>query len=143
MAVRSALTCNGRVQVRRRRYQGGDGSSVTPVDELIDLAASGVSLAVREMCCRIAVDSASFTRAADNLQRLAELKLSDEKLRQLAESEGRAVIAWQEQEQLEFAFDARSCLTTRTQDGSAKSRVYVGIDGFMLPVVSDAEKGKR
>ncbi len=44
---------------------------------------------------------------------------------------------------MEFDFDAGSCLTTRTADNSAKSRVYVGIDGFMLPVVSDAELGKR
>ena len=113
------------------------------MDEWIDLAASGVSLAVREMCCRIATDSGSFARAAANLDRLAQVKLSDEKLRQLAESEGRAVLAWHEQEQLEFDFDARQCLTARTRDGSIKSRVYLGIDGFMLPLVTDAEMGKR
>ena len=115
----------------------------SPVDELIDLAACGVSLAVREMCCRIAVDSGSFARAAANLDRLAQLKLSDEKLRQLAESEGRAVLAWHEQEQLEFDFDAGRCLTCQTGDGSVKSRVYVGIDGFMLPMVTEQEMGKR
>jgi hypothetical protein len=113
------------------------------VDELIDLAACGVSLAVREMCCRIATDSGSFARAAANLDRLAQVKLSDEKLRQLAESEGRAVLAWHEHEQLEFDFDARHCLTAQTGDGSVKSRVYVGIDGFMLPMVTDQEMGKR
>jgi hypothetical protein len=131
------------VEVRRRRYENIDGSTATPVDELIDLADCGVSLAVREMCCRIATDSGSFLRAAANLGRLAQLKLSDEKLRQLAETEGRAVIAWQEQEQLEFDFDAGSWLTTQTADGSPKSRIYVGIDGFMLPMVSDGEMGKR
>lgn len=113
------------------------------MDEWIDLAACGVSLAVREMCCRIAMDSGSFTRAAANLDRLAQIRLSDEKLRQLAESEGRAVLAWHEHEQLEFDFDARQCLTDQTGDGSIQSRVYVGIDGFMLPLVTDAEVGKR
>ncbi len=113
------------------------------MDELIDLAACGVSLAVREMCCRIATDSGSFVRAASNLDRLAQVRLSDEKLRQIAESEGRAVLAWHEHEQLEFDFDARQCLTSHTSDGSIKSRVYVGIDGFMLPMVTDAEMGKR
>jgi len=115
----------------------------TPVDELVDLAACGVSLAVREMCCRVATDSASFARAAATLDRLAGLKLSDEKLRQLVESEGRAVLAWHEHEQLELDFDAGACLTDRTADGSVTSRVYVGIDGFMLPMVTDAEMGKR
>jgi len=137
------LGCNGRVELRRRRYENAEGAVESPVDELIDLAACGVSLAVREMCCRIAVDSGSFSRAAANLDRLAQLKLSDEKLRQLAESEGRAVLAWHEHEQLEFDFDAGRCLTCRTGDGSVKSRVYVGIDGFMLPMVTDQEMGKR
>jgi hypothetical protein len=113
------------------------------VDDLIDLAACGVSLAVREMCCRIATDSGSFTRAAANLDRLAQLKLSDEKLRRLTEAQGKAVLAWQEHGQLELDFDARQCLTNRTPDGSIQSRVYVGIDGFMLPMVTDAEMGKR
>ena len=113
------------------------------MDDLIDLAASGVSLAVREMCCRIATDSGSFTRAAANLDRLAQIRLSDEKLRQLAESEGRAVLAWHEHEQLEFDFDASKCLTNQSSDGSVQSRVYAGVDGFMLPTVTDAEMAKR
>lgn len=113
------------------------------MDELIDLAACGVSLAVREMCCRIATNAASYARAASNLDRLAQLRLSDEKLRHLAENEGRAVMAWQEHEQLEFDFDASKCLTDQTGDKSIQSRVYVGIDGFMLPMVTDGEMGKR
>jgi hypothetical protein len=137
------LSCNGRLELRRIRYQSNGGGTDVPVDELIDLAACGVSLAVREMCCRIATDSGSFARAAANLDRLAQVRLSDEKMRQLAESEGRSVLAWHEHEQLELDFDARRCLTNQTDDGSIKSRVYVGIDGFMLPMVSDAEMGKR
>lgn len=137
------LCCNGRVELRRRRFENTKGQSDVPVDELIDLAACGVSLAVREMCCRIASDSDSFLRAAANLNRLAQVRLSDEKLRQLAESEGRAVLAWHEHEQLEFDFDAGKCLTDQTPDGSIQSRIYAGIDGFMIPMVTDSEMGKR
>lgn len=147
MGVRSILSCNGRVELRRRRYQNDAGGTDTPVDEMIDLAACGVSLAVREMCCRIATDSGSFARAAANLDRLAQIKLSDEKLRQLAECEGHAVLAWFEHEQLELDFDAGKCLTDHTGDqageGLIVSRVYIGIDGFLLPMVSDSEMGKR
>lgn len=131
------------MEVRRRRYQRPDGSSDAAVDDLIDAVNTGVSLGVREMCCRIAADSGSFARAASNLHRLAQVQLSDEKLRQLAESEGRAVLAWQEHEQLELDFQARTCLTEQTVDGTTKSRVYVGMDGFLLPMVTDAEMGKR
>jgi hypothetical protein len=143
VAVRSMLSCNGRVELRRRRFENDGGGTNVAVDELIDLAACGVSLAVREMCCRIATDSGSFARAAANLDRLAQVKLSDEKLRQLAEGEGRAVLAWQEHEQLEFDFDAGKCLTNQTADGSVQSRIYGGVDGFLLPTVTDAEMAKR
>jgi hypothetical protein len=143
VAVRSMLSCNGRVELRRRRFENANGQTDVPVDELIDLAGCGVSLAVREMCCRIATDSASFSRAAVNLNRLAQVQLSDEKLRQLAESEGRAVLAWHEHEQLEFDFNAGECLTDQTSDGSIQSRIYAGIDGFMAPMVTDSEVGKR
>ncbi len=113
------------------------------MDDLIDAVNTGVSLAVREMCCRLATDSGSFARAASNLHRLAQVQISDEKLRHLAEAEGRAVLAWQEYEQLEFDFDARSRLTSRTVDGTVRSRIYAGIDGFMLPMVTDHEMAAR
>jgi len=113
------------------------------VDDLIDVACQSVSLAVREMCCRIGIDSASFTRAAANLDRVGQLKLSDQTLRQVVESQGRAVLAWQDHEQLELDSDAGRCVTTATEDGEATTRAYVGIDGFMAPMVTDAEKSKR
>jgi hypothetical protein len=61
------------------------------------------------MCRRVAVDSGSFKRAADNLKRLAGLVVSDEKLRQVIEPERRAVLAWLEDDQLELDFDAGRC----------------------------------
>lgn len=76
-------------------------------------------------------------------RRLAGLSLSDETLRQVVEAEGRSVLAWQEGGQLELDFDAGAWTTTRTPDGSATSRAYVGIDGFLLPVVTDGEAGRR
>lgn len=143
MAIRTVLNCCGRAQLRRCRYENPAGGTDAPVDDLIDLAHQSVSVAVQEMCCRIGSDSASFVRAAANLERVGQLKLSDETLRQVVESEGRAVVAWQDQEQLELDFDAGRCMTTATGDGRAATRLYVGIDGFMLPMVSDAEAGKR
>lgn len=138
------LTGCGRARVSRRRYASpAGGGTDAPVDDLIDLAHDSVSLAVREMCCRLAIDAASFARAAGNLARVGQLKLSDESLRKLVESEGRAVLAWQDDGQLELDFDAGQCRTDQTADGTTTSRVYVGIDGFMAPMVTDAEVAKR
>jgi hypothetical protein len=131
------------VELHRRRFENPDGTTDAAIDALIDLAGSGVSLATREMCCRVAVDSGSFARAASNLGRLAGLSLSDEKLRQVVECEGRTVLAWQEQDQLELDFDAGRWMTDATADKQPVSRVYVGIDGFMLPTVTEAEMEKR
>jgi len=114
-----------------------------PVDDLIDLTHQSISLAVREMSCRIGIDTASFLRASENLDRIGQIKLSDELLRQVVESEGRAVLAWQDQEQLELEFDARESVTSETIDGQPASRMYVGLDGFMIPMVTQAEADKR
>jgi len=95
------------------------------------------------MCCRIGIDSGSFARAAASLERIGQLQISDELLRQIVESEGQTALAWQDQEQLELDFDAGACTTDATADGSSVARVYVGIDGFLLPMVTDAEVGKR
>ena len=113
------------------------------MDDLVDLTHQSVSVAVKEMCCRLGIDAASFARAAGSLARVGQLKISDELLRQIVESEGTAVLLWQEHEQLELDFDAAKCLTTATADQSAVCRVYVGIDGFMLPMVTQAEAAKR
>lgn len=113
------------------------------MDDLIDLTHQSISLAVREMCCRIGIDSGSFARAAANLDRIGQLKLSDQTLREVVESEGRVVLAWQDQEQLELDFDAGQCRTNATADTTPTTRVYVGIDGFMVPMVTDAEKARR
>ena len=69
--------------------QGGTGSLV---DDLIDAAHESVSIAVREMCCRLGIDSGSFTRAAKSLWRVGELRLSDELMREIVESEGKAAL---------------------------------------------------
>lgn len=131
------------MELRRRRFENPDGTTDAAVDQLIDLAQCGVSLAAREMCCRVAIDSGSFARAAGNLARLAGLTLSDEKLRQVVESEGRSALAWQDQGQMELDFDAGRWATDATPGQKPLSRAYVGIDGFLLPVVGDAEVQKR
>ena len=113
------------------------------MDDLIDLTHQSISLAVREMCCRIGTDSASFTRASANFERVGQLKISDEAFRQVVEGEGLAVLAWQDHEQLELDFDAGQCVTHATEDSGPTTRAYVGIDGFMVPMVTDAEQSKR
>ncbi len=113
------------------------------MDRLIDEADRLITLGVTELACRLAIDSASFERAAGNLLRAAGLSISEESLRQLVEREGKLLLKAQQGEQLELDFAASDCKTTDTPDGHETTRVYAGSDGVKVPIITDVEKRKR
>ncbi len=137
------LTRAGRVSLKRTRYFDTAEGSRTPVDRLVDQAGRLVTLGVRETAVRLAIDSSGFRRAAGNLQRAAGLSLSAESLRQLVEQEGRQVRAAQGHEQLELDFGAKDCTTCQRPDGQETTRMYAGMDGVMVPVITQREKDQR
>jgi hypothetical protein len=87
------LTANGRVSVTRRRWHRAGGGGDTPVDRLLDGAEATLSVGVRELCCLLNRDAASFDRAAQNLLRTTDVRISAELLRRVVECEGRQVLA--------------------------------------------------
>jgi hypothetical protein len=101
-----------------------------------------VSVGVRELCCRLGIAGGSFERAASNLDQAARVKMSEEKFRQVVESEGKAVLAAGENEQLELDFAASDCKVTIAQ-GQEVSRLYSSCDGVLAPVTTQVEKAKR
>jgi hypothetical protein len=139
----SRLTQLGRVSLSRTRYYDKAGGSDVPVDKLIDEVGRLITLGVSEVACRLAIDSASFQRAAENLLRAAGLSISEESLRKLVEHEGKLLLEAQRSEQLELDFAASDCQTTVTPDQQPVTRIYMGSDGTMVPVITDAEKLKR
>jgi hypothetical protein len=104
----------------------------------LDLAEATVSLGVREMACRVNAGARSFAQAAATLRRVGQVPLSRETLRQVVQAEGRRVQAAAAPGRLEAGWQAREC---RTDQGVA--RVYVSTDGFMVPLVTQAEKQAR
>jgi hypothetical protein len=134
----TVLTINGRVRLSRRRwYSPGEGTT-TPLDCWLDTVESTISLGVREMACRLNGDGKNFDKAAANLARTAQVNLSGETLRVLVETEGKRVLQAQRSGQLPVDWSAADCQTeTKT------SRVYLGSDGVMVPLVTDAEKSSR
>ncbi|MFA7322387.1 MAG: hypothetical protein WC000_13060 [Dokdonella sp.] len=101
-----------------------------------------MSLGVRELACRLSLDAASFARAGECLLKASGLRLGDETFRKLVESEGKAVIAAQDAEQLEFDWRASDCRVAQA-DGRVVTRLYLGCDGVMVPTVTAGEKHKR
>ena len=140
----SVLTVNGRITLSRRRFFAKDVGSFTPLDDWIDSAHAGISHGVREMACRLNQASRCFAKAVENLARTAQLRLSRETLRQLVIAEGQAVQAAEKQGRLVLTWDAGECFVPdeRGQPTSA-TRVYLGVDGVMVPLVTQAEKDAR
>jgi hypothetical protein len=133
------LTINGRVRIWRRRWYSPDEGTTTPLDAWLDTFEGTISLGVREMACRLNGDGKNFDKAAANLARTAQVALSGETLRALVEAEGQRVLRAQRSGQLPLDWSATDCKV----EGRATTRIYVGSDGVMVPLVTDAEKATR
>jgi hypothetical protein len=118
--------------------------SCFPLDCWLDKAESTISLGVREMACRLNGSSRNFDKSAENLARAAQVRMSGELLRQVVESQGKAIVAAARAGQLPVEWTAADC-PALDKDGqeTAKTRVYLGSDGVMVPTVTDAEKQTR
>ncbi len=139
---RSTATANGRVEIKRRRWQIKGVGSCSPLDVLLDTAEATVSLGLRELCCRQNADARSFDKAADTLARVGQVRVSGELLRQVVEAEGQRALALTASEQLRPGWTSEDCRTT-TPDGREVRRVYVGADAYMVSLVTDVEKENR
>jgi hypothetical protein len=139
---RKVLTVNGSIRLVRRWWHSEGEGSVAPADEFIDVEEQSVSMGVREMACRLNNDSHNFDRTAENLAHTARIKMSGERLRQLVIDEGTAVLRAQKSGQIPTAFQSKECLVD-PQQPQGNTRIYVGVDGVMVPIITDAEKQKR
>jgi len=136
------LTVSGRVRLRRRWWHSPCSGSVAPADAVIDREQQTVSPGVREMGCRLNNDASSFDHAVDNLLRTAQIRLSGEQLRQLVLAEGQRVLAAQQAGAIKPEFQATDCRVCPHQPDSP-TRIYSGVDGVMVPLVTEAEKVQR
>jgi hypothetical protein len=137
---KSTLTINGRVTLRRIRWHSPEEGSTTPLDAALDAAEATVSLGVRELACRLNQSARSFDKAAENLGRAAQVRISGEFLRQVVEAEGKAVLKAEQTGELVPGWTAADCTTGA---GKGPTRVYLGSDGVKVPLVTDAEKKGR
>jgi hypothetical protein len=137
---KSPLTINGRVTLRRIRWHSPEEGSTTPLDAALDAAEATVSLGVRELACRLNQSARSFDKAAEDLGRAAQVRISGEFLRQVVEAEGKAVLKAEQTGELVPGWTAADCTTAA---GKGRTRVYLGSDGVKVPLVTDAEKKGR
>jgi hypothetical protein len=138
------LTVNGRISLSRRPYAATGVGSSYPFDAWLDRAADSLSLGLRALACRLKLASRNFDKAAANLGRASQVHLSGEFLRQVVESEGKAVQAAAQAVRLAIDWQADAC-PALDKEGQAteRSRIYLGSDGVMVPHITDAEKRTR
>jgi hypothetical protein len=96
------------------------------------------------MACRLNLASPNFDKAAENVSRTAQIPLSGEFLRQVVESEGKAVQAVAQAGKTPLDWKAKDCPAFDKQEcPTERSRVYLGSDGVMVPHITDQEKRTR
>lgn len=138
------MTVNGRVTLSRRRYAAPGVGSTHPLDAWLDRAEDSLSLGLRELACRLNLASRNFDKAAENLGRAAQVQLSGEFLRQVVESEGKAVQAAANAGALAPDWTAADCPALDKEGRpTERSRLYLGSDGVMVPHVTAQEKRTR
>jgi hypothetical protein len=143
-AEHTILTVNGRISLSRRRYAAPGVGSCHPLDAWLDRAEDSLSLGLRELACRLNLASRNFDKAAANLGRAAQVYLSGEFLRQVVESEGKAVQAVAQAGKLPIDWQADACpALDKGGQPTERSRIYLGSDGVMVPHVTDTEKRTR
>lgn len=124
--------------MRRIRWHGAGVGASTPLDVYLDKAEQTISVAAREMACRLNGDGRNFDKTAENLARAAQIFASGETLRVLIEKEGRQVLKAQQSGALPVPWSAKDCKA----DGET-TRIYLGSDGVMVPMVTAEEKATR
>ncbi len=143
------MSINGRVFLKRIRWHGHGIGSSTPLDAYFDKAEQTMSVGAREIACRLNGDGKNFDKTAANLARAAQIFSSGETLRVLIENEGKQVLKAQQSGTLPLPWSANDCKTAAagpSKDGKTAvgpTRIYLGSDGVMVPLVTDAEKKKR
>lgn len=114
------------------------------MDAWLDRAEDSLSLGLREMARRLNLASRNFDKAAENLGRAAQVHLSGEFLRQIVESEGKAVQAAARAGEPPLGWQARDCPELDAEgEETGRSRIYLGSDGVMIPHVTAKEKRTR
>ena len=126
-------TINGPVQIVRKIYWSSQSGMIAPADDWLGIAESRYSPGLREMVCRLSINEA-FVPASANLARLAQVTVSSAAIRGLVEAQGKHILAQQSSGAFSVGFTAKDC-TGQT--------LITGVDGVMVPHVTQTQKDKR
>ena len=133
---RCLLTGNGDVQIQRRYYWRAVEGGRCPADGSLGVDGHGISPRARETCCLFAV-MGSFREAVEHAARYGNIPISQECLRRVVEREAGLIAAGREDGSIAPG------LTAADAKVEAVARIYVGMDGVFVRMVTEAEKLRR
>lgn len=126
-------TINGPLQVTRKVYWSSDTGMVAPADRWLGIYENRYSPGLREMVCRLSMNDA-FVPASSNLKRLAQVTVSSSAIRGIVENQGKRILAQQSSGDFSTGF---------TAEDFTDSTLITGVDGVMVPHVTQEQKDKR
>jgi len=118
----SCLTVNGLLEFERTILWNRQQGSLAPLDALLGIIQERYSAGVREMACRLSLNTA-FVPACENLARTAQLTISHSALRELVEREGRRA---------EQSIRRQQYGPNWTSENCTDQTVITGADGVMV-----------
>jgi hypothetical protein len=132
------LTAGGEIEVVRRYFWAAGSDGVYPLDAVAGIAESRVTPGALQICCRMGMVQ-DFAQGSEDAQQIGGLPIGKERLRQVVEAEATRITDVRQENRLPASWTVPG--TAPTPQGT--HRGYVGVDGVMAPMVTQAEKDKR
>lgn len=135
--VRVLTACGEITSARAYFWAAGEGG-VCPADAALGIAQGRVSPGARQILCRMGMVQ-NFAQAAEDARRIGNIPLGKERLRQLVEREAHAIAQQRDRGQVAAAWSSADAQVSP----GGPTRVYAGVDGVMVPTVTQEEKARR
>ena len=135
------LTADGEIELERRYFWAKGKDGVFPADAWVGIDQGRVSPGAREILCRLGMVQ-GFRQAAEDAARIGNVPVGREKLRELVESEAATIIQARDSGKLPATWTSADAKLDESNKNSP-TRLYVGVDGVMVPIVTQTEKDKR
>ncbi len=132
------LTAGGEVALSRRYFWAKGQGGRYPADRLLGVEERRISPGASEVLCRMGIVE-DFAGAAEDAQRIGNVPIGRERLRQVVEAEGAQVTQVRQEGVLQASWTQADAKVEAT----GQTRVYAGIDGVMAPMVTRVEQDKK
>lgn len=136
------LTADGEIELERRYFWARGKGGLFPADASVGIDQARVSPGAREILCRLGMVQ-DFRQAAADASRIGNVPVGKERLRQLVESEAAAIVQARDSGKLQAVWTSVDARVDPVAKAGSPTRVYAGVDGVMVPTVTQQEKDKR